>query len=133
MKQCNLLRIIKPLALGMATLTAAIPAFAQSSYEEFDKRYKDYNIIYQDTTESVAPTVNQVIKETHEPFSVVTNKFGKNWFAFATAGAHSFRGDYSTVGKFNGTISPDWGVGIGKWFTPGVACVLYTTPRPRDS
>ncbi len=57
---------------------------------------------------------------TLDPLTVVTNKFGKNWFIFATGGAHTFRGDYSTDGKFRGTIGPDFGIGIGKWFTPGI-------------
>lgn len=124
MKQCKLLQLIKPVALGATLLASSVSALAQSNYEEFDKQYKDYNIVYTDTTETVAPTVNQVVKETHEPYSVVTNKFGKNWFVFATAGAHSFRGDYSSSGKFSGTISPDWGLGLGKWFTPGIAVKL---------
>ena len=24
------------------------------------------------------------------------------------------------MGKFSGTLSPDWSIGIGKWFTPGI-------------
>ena len=122
MKQCKSIRkSTQLLAIGFSLLTAPfLSAQTPNSYEDFDKKYKDYNIVYQDTTESVAPTVNQVVKETHEPYSVVTNKFGKNWFVFATAGIHSFRGDYSSMGKFNGTLTPDFGVGVGKWFTPGI-------------
>ncbi len=55
-----------------------------------------------------------------DPLTVVTNKFGKNWFVFATGGAHTFIGDFSSDGKFRGTIAYDWGVGVGKWFTPGI-------------
>ena len=101
MKQCKSIRkSTQLLAIGFSLLTAPfLSAQTPNSYEDFDKKYKDYNIVYQDTTESVAPTVNQVVKETHEPYSVVTNKFGKNWFVFATAGIHSFRGDYSSMGK----------------------------------
>jgi len=111
--------------LGSAFIGAAlttVPAVAQnpSSYEDFDKQYKDYNIVYTDTSNVDLPSKTEVVKETYQPYGVVTNKFGKNWFVFATGGVHSFRGDYSGRGKFNGTISPDFGIGIGKWFTPGI-------------
>ncbi|MDO4160368.1 MAG: hypothetical protein Q4D41_07930 [Prevotellaceae bacterium] len=86
-----------------------------------EDKYKDYNEVYRDTVDYVAPTQTTLQNDTiFDPLRVVTNKFGKNWFVFATAGVHSFRGDYSSDGTFNGTLSPEWGVGIGKWFTPGV-------------
>lgn len=82
---------------------------------------EDYTEIYRDTLEYIAPTMITVQKDSIlEPMRVVTNKFGKNWFLFATAGVHSFRGDYSNLGPWKGTLSPDFGVGIGKWFTPGI-------------
>ena len=81
----------------------------------------DYVEIYRDTTEYIAPTTIIVQKDSIlEPVSVVTNKFGKNWFAFATVGAHTFRGDFSKLGKFSGTVSPEFTIGVGKWFTPGI-------------
>lgn len=124
MKQCKKLRLPCKLLAIVFTLLTITPLLAQNPYEEFDKKFKDYNIIFQDTSETVAPTVTELVRETHEPYSVVTNKFGKNWFLFATAGIHSFRGDYSTMGKFNGTLSPEWGIGVGKWFTPGIGIKL---------
>ncbi|MCH5222369.1 MAG: hypothetical protein J1F05_08635 [Muribaculaceae bacterium] len=81
--------------------------------------------VYRDTTTYVAPTVITVDKDSIlEPLKVVTNKFGKNWFLFGTVGVHSFFGDYSNLGPFKGTLSPDFSIGIGKWFTPGVALKL---------
>lgn len=77
--------------------------------------------VFRDTVDYTAPTETVVTTENFEPYRVVTNKFGKNWFVFATAGYHSFRGDYSNTGKFSGTLSPDFGIGFGKWFTPGIA------------
>lgn len=82
----------------------------------------DFMEIYRDTSEYVAPTKIAVARDSViEATKVVTNKFRNNWFAFATVGTHSFVGDYSNLGPFKGTISPDYTVGVGKWFTPGVA------------
>lgn len=111
-KVCKLLGF---LVLGFLAIHSS-PAFSQTD------KFKDYKVIYRDTVDRIDPTL---ITERHDsilsPLQVVTNKFEKNWFVFATGGVHTFRGDYSNVGKFSGTLSPEWGVGIGKWFTPGVA------------
>lgn len=37
------------------------------------------------------------------------------WVISGSAGLHTFRGDYSCVGKFTGTISPQWSISVGKW------------------
>ena len=80
-----------------------------------------YEIIYRDTSEYVAPTTIIIEQDSIQaPMGVVTNKFGKNWFVFATIGGHTFRGDYSKLGKFSGTLSPEATIGLGKWFTPGL-------------
>lgn len=77
--------------------------------------------IYRDTTEYVAPTQLVVQRDTiMDSKSIVTNSFGKNWFLFATVGGHTFRGDYSSLGKFSGTLSPEFTIGVGKWFIPGL-------------
>lgn len=73
-----------------------------------------------DTTITERPLETEEVITPLEPLRVVTNKFGKNWFLFGTVGAHTFRGDYSNLGSFSGTISPEWNFGVGKWFTPGV-------------
>lgn len=120
--------MIKPLSLInvkilLLALFALLPlaTSAQVEKDPFYNRYTDYREVLRDTSEYAAPTYTEVKDDTlFDPLRVVTNKFGKNWFFFATAGAHSFQGDYSHIGKFSGTISPDWGLGVGKWFTPGV-------------
>lgn len=89
----------------------------------------DFTEIYRDTLEYVSPT--EIIRKDTvlEPMRVVTNKFGKNWFIFATGGAHAFFGDYSNLGPFRTTISPDFSIGVGKWFTPGIGLkVEYIFP-----
>jgi len=59
------------------------------------------------------------IQPTDDKYRVVTNRFWHNWWVSADIGVHTFRGDWSGNGKFKETISPDFTVGVGKWFTPG--------------
>lgn len=57
---------------------------------------------------------------TDDHYRIVTNRFWDNWFILANVGGHAFLGDYGSVGKFSGLLSPDFNVGVGKWFTPGI-------------
>ncbi len=122
---------LKKIALAAGAL-AWLSAFQASAQElpqytqpltddKFDEEFKDYRLVYEDSALYEMPTQHEMRKENLAPYQVVTNTFGKNWFAFATAGYHTFRGDNATAGKFWGTCSPDFGIGIGKWFTPGIA------------
>lgn len=79
LKLKTLKRLLYP-ALSLAALCPAFTAAAQapSSYEDFDRQYKDYRTVYSDTTDTDLPTRTEVVKETNQPFGVVTNKFGKN-------------------------------------------------------
>lgn len=98
-------------------LLATLPLAAQ-----VDDKYKDYREVYRDS--SVVAHTKDVFVEGADgtnPFEVVSNPFRQNWFVFGTAGAHTFRGDYSKDGPFLGTVSPDFSVGFGKWFMPWLA------------
>lgn len=103
-------------------------AMAQDLSHENAPDLSEFTEVYRDTTLYVAPT--QIIRKDSilEPMKVVTNKFGKNWFVFATVGAHTFIGDYSNLGPFKGTISPDFSIGVGKWFTPGIGLKVEFMP-----
>ena len=91
------------------------------SYAQVDDKYKDYREVYRDSV-LVANTRDVIVmNEGQDPFEVVSNPFRQNWFVFGTVGGHSFRGDYSNDGPFTGTLSPDFGVGFGKWFMPWLA------------
>ena len=61
---------------------------------------------------------------TDDHYRVVTNRFWDNWFVFGEIGGHAFFGDYGSVGDFGGLLSPDFKVGVGKWFTPGIGMKL---------
>lgn len=72
--------------------------------------------------ESIYPcdSIEQVgYQPTNDKYRVVTNRFRHNWWVFFDAGIHTFRGDYSSYGKFGQTLSPNFSLGVGKWFTPG--------------
>lgn len=116
MKHMNLMRkTLGAFAFGLLAIHGS-PAQAQ-----IDDKYADYKEVYRDTVDRVDPTLTTMRRDSIlSPLQVVTNKFGKNWFFFATGGLHTFQGDYSGDGKFKGTLSPDWSVGVGKWFTPGI-------------
>ena len=94
------------------------------SDDRFEEEFKDYRTVYEDSSLYILPTTHETRKENLAPYQVVTNTFGKNWFAFATAGYHTFRGDNARAGSFWKTCSPDFSIGIGKWFTPGLALKL---------
>lgn len=59
------------------------------------------------------------VQPTDDQYRVVTNRFWDNWWVYGDIGMHTFRGDWSGNGKFKETLSPDFTVGVGKWFTPG--------------
>lgn len=59
------------------------------------------------------------MQPTDDQYRVVTNRFWDNWWVYGDIGIHTFRGDWSGNGKFKETLSPDFTVGVGKWFTPG--------------
>ncbi len=58
-------------------------------------------------------------QSTDDRFRVVGNRFWDNWFVLGDVGIHTFRGDWSGNGKFKKTLSPDFNIGVGKWFFPG--------------
>lgn len=60
-----------------------------------------------------------MFQPTDDKYRVVTNRFWDNWWVYGDVGVHTFRGDWSGDGKFKETLSPDFTVGLGKWFTPG--------------
>ena len=110
-------RFIRAALVAALVMAGIMPAHAQ-----IDSLYRDYREVYRDTILVVDTVRVYVEKEMPEdPFQVISNPFRQNWFVFGTGGAHTFRGDYSNDGPFMGTVSPDVGIGFGKWFMPWLA------------
>ena len=74
--------------------------------------------------DTVVGDASPVEQPTDDRYRVVTNRFWDNWFVLGSVGGHAFFGDYGTVGDFKGKLSPDFNVGVGKWFTPGIGVKL---------
>lgn len=123
----NILGVAAKSALAVACLGFFAQANAQTAYMTHQgvPEGEEFIEIYRDTLEYQGPTT--VTMETnideHSPV-VLENNFKKNWFVFATVGAHTYLGEHSRLGKFAYTISPDVTIGVGKWFTPGVGAKI---------
>ena len=124
-----------PLGLVKIILSVCIAfaAAAAASAQENVAGAREFKELYRDTTVMEAPASVHVERDSiYDPMRVVTNRFGKDWFINAAVGIHTFRGDYSNLGNFGGTLSPDFEIGFGKWFTPGIALrlgVMYSNSR----
>jgi hypothetical protein len=57
---------------------------------------------------------------TDDRYRVVTNRFWANWFVLGTVGGHAYFGDHGSLGNMNEKVSPNFSIGFGKWFTPGI-------------
>lgn len=53
----------------------------------------------------------------YESMAVSRGVFSHDWTFSVAGGVHAFFGDRSVDGKFSGTISPEFTVGVGKWLT----------------
>ena len=77
-------------------------------------------IIKSDTVRCESCEVISQGQPTDDRYRVVTNRFWANWFVLGNVGAHAFFGDYGTLGGLSDKISPNFSIGFGKWFTPGI-------------
>ena len=109
-----------PVLIALFAVLGVYPLHAQNNkVVNIDELYPDYREVYRDTLLVADSSSVFIMEDTPaDPYHVVSNPFRQNWFIFATGGAHTFRGDYSNLGPFTGTISPDYSVGFGKWFMP---------------
>ena len=107
------------LAAAFALLgTLPIQAQVSARRQQIDSLYADYREVFRDTLLVAESSDVTVVNDGADPYQVVSNPFRQNWFVFASGGAHTFRGDYSNLGPFMTTVSPEYSVGFGKWFMP---------------
>ena len=81
---------------------------------------QEYTLVSSDTLKCETCETFSQAQPTDDRYRVVTNRFWANWFVLGGVGGHSFYGDYGHMGKFSETVSPNFHVGVGKWFTPGI-------------
>lgn len=67
---------------------------------------------------SVSDTLVEVEKVVPSDHQVITNFMKDNWFVLGDAGINAFWGDY-TVGNLSSRLTPQFNIGLGKWFVPG--------------
>lgn len=113
------------LVAGIVTVAISSPTVKAQEYtynHPGSEAFDEFVEVYRDTAEYVAPSVVDIDKDAlTDSHRVVTNKFGRNWYAYAVGAVHTFIGDFSNAGPFKGTLSPEFAIGVGKWFTPGLA------------
>lgn len=74
--------------------------------------------------------VNTLIEEQRiagNDHQVITNIFKHNWFVLADAGVNAYWGDYTSKGSLANRLTPQFNVGVGKWFVPGFGAKLQLT------
>ena len=81
---------------------------------------QEYTLVSSDTLKCETCETFSQAQPTDDRYRVVTNRFWANWFVLGGVGGHSFYGDYGHMNKFSETVSPNFHVGVGKWFTPGI-------------
>ena len=77
-------------------------------------------IIKSDTVKCETCETFSQAQPTDDIYRVVTNRFWDNWFVLGNVGGHAFFGDYGTLGNLSEKMSPNFSIGVGKWFTPGI-------------
>lgn len=50
---------------------------------------------------------------------VITNYFRHNWFVVGDVGINAYWSDYTSKSKFRSRLTPQFNLGVGKWFVPG--------------
>ena len=77
-------------------------------------------IIKTDTVKCETCETFSQAQPTDDRYRVVTKRFWTNWFVLGNIGAHAFFGDFGSLGSVSEKISPNFSIGFGKWFTPGI-------------
>ena len=74
--------------------------------------------------------VNQSVEEqkvVNNDHQVISNLFRHNWFIVGDAGINAYWGDYTSKSSFSNRLTPQFNIGVGKWFVPGYGAKLQFT------
>lgn len=74
--------------------------------------------------------VNQSVEEqkvVNNDHQVISNVFRHNWFIVGDAGINAYWGDYTSKSIFSNRLTPQFNIGVGKWFVPGYGAKLQFT------
>ena len=81
------------------------------------------NYLEQQTIYGTKVEEQSVVSSNHQ---VITNFFRHNWFVLGNAGINAFWGDYG-IGNLTTRLTPQFNIGVGKWFVPGFGAKLQFT------
>ena len=80
--------------------------------------------LYAQTVDSLGTytIVNTVVEEQQiasNNHQVISNIFRHNWFVVGDVGLNSYWSDYTAKSSLGARLSPQFNLGVGKWFVPG--------------
>lgn len=81
------------------------------------------NYLEQQTIYGTKVEEQSVVSSNHQ---VITNFWSDNWFVLGNAGINAFWGDYG-IGNLATRLTPQFNIGVGKWFVPGFGAKLQFT------
>ncbi len=82
------------------------------------------NYLEQQTIYGTKVEEQSVVSSNHQ---VITNFFRHNWFVLGDAGVNAYWADYTSKGSLSSRLTPQFNIGVGKWFVPGFGAKLQFT------
>lgn len=82
------------------------------------------NSLEQQTIYGTKVEEQSVVSSNHQ---VITNFFRHNWFVLGDAGVNAYWADYTSKGSLSSRLTPQFNIGVGKWFVPGFGAKLQFT------
>ena len=104
---------MKKSVLGFLLCVVGMAGYAQS-----------VNSLEQQTIVGSKVEEQRVVNNDHQ---VITNYFRHNWFVVGDAGINAYWADYTSKGSLSSRLTPQFNVGVGKWFMPEFGAKLQFT------
>lgn len=104
---------MKKCILSFLLCVGGMTAFAQN-----------VNSLEQQTIVGTNVEEQRVVSSDHQ---VITNYFRHNWFVTGDAGINAYWADYTGKSSFSSRLTPQFNIGVGKWFVPGFGAKLQFT------